>query len=113
MKCCSNPNEACGWPRKTVRATIALIVIPTVISAAIAMMILLFIRDQYESALGILATLTGLLGTIVGYYFGSRSAERVSDLIAQTEHEIIESRNRELSLREAIVLRRSNYDEEP
>jgi len=101
MKCCGdqfNPNEACGWPKKTVRATIALMVIPPVIMGSIAMMILLFTKQQYESALGILATLTGILGTIVGYYFGSRSAERASEIIREAEHENLENANRQLEL---------------
>ena len=95
MNCCcdvSNSEEACGWPKKTVRATIALIVIPPVILAAIAMMIYLFVQKQYESALGILSSLTGIAGTIVGYYFGSRSAENASEIISK-EHQLIESRN--------------------
>ena len=74
--CCNgNQDEACGWPRKTVRATIALVSIPIIIAGSIVMMILLFLKGKYSSALGVLSGLTGILGTIIGYYFGSRSAE--------------------------------------
>ena len=74
--CCNgNQDEACGWPRKTVRATIALVSIPIIITGSIVLMILLFWRGKYSSALGVLSGLTGILGTIIGYYFGSRSAE--------------------------------------
>ena len=102
---CTNPDEACGWPKKTVRATIALSVVISVVVSAIVCMIWLVVVKQYESALGILATLTGLVGTIIGYYFGSRSAESASQLIAQAEHELIESRNKEMEMMERGVVR--------
>ena len=96
--CGKNIDEACGWPKKTVRATIAMsVVIPVTIGAIIAMTIL-FVNKEYESALAILSSLTGLTGTIIGYYFGARSAESASDLIAKTEHELIESKNKEIEM---------------
>nr|QBK91390.1 MAG: hypothetical protein LCPAC302_00100 [Pithovirus LCPAC302] len=91
-----DPNEACSWPKKTVRAAIALICIPMIIGFSCVIMVLLFTKGQYESALGILASLTGIAGTIVGYYFGSRSAESAADKIITMEHEILESRNKEI-----------------
>ena len=94
-----DPNEACSWPKKTVRASIALIIIPTIIFFSCAMMIMFFIKGQYESALGILSALSGIAGTVIGYYFGSRSAESAADTISNMEHDIIESKNREIEFR--------------
>ena len=76
--CGSNPNEALNLPSGSVRAILALIIIPPVILGAIALMILMFVREQYTSALGILSGLTGMSGTVVGYYFGVNSANKVT-----------------------------------
>ena len=91
-----NPNEACGWPKKTIRGAIALIIIPIIILLMGSMMIMFFIIGQYESALGILSVLSGTSGSIIGYYFGSRSAESAADTISNMEHELIESKNMEI-----------------
>lgn len=95
---CGEHDEACGWPKKTVRATIALIVVIPVTVGAIAAMIILFNQSEYTSALAILATLTTMSGTIIGYYFGNRSAESATDIISKADHEIIESKNREIEM---------------
>lgn len=102
--CCQNPDEACGWPPKTVRATMALFIVILVHIAATTAMIWFIVDKQYESALGILATLTGSVGTIIGYYFGSRSGESASKLLAEAEHELIESRNKEIELMERGII---------
>lgn len=65
-------NESCGWPRGTVRATIALVSIPIGFASAITIMIILIIQKQYEIALGINNVVWVAIGTILGYYFGSK-----------------------------------------
>jgi len=95
---CGESDEACGWPKKTVRAAMAMAIVIPVTMAAITAMLILFIRDQYESALGILAPLMGLSGTIIGYYFGTRSAEAASDMVAKADRELIESKNKEIEM---------------
>lgn len=89
-------NEALGMPSGSVRAILSFAIVPTILSAAIAAMILLFVRGEYNSALGILSSLTGISGTVVGYYFGSKSAEKASK-------EIIRAHDREIASRDALL----------
>ncbi len=97
-KCCFGniEGESCGWPKGTVRATIALTSITLTFLATISIMIILIIREQYTIALGVNSVIWGVIGTIIGHYFGSKQAEGAAKMISQTEHELIESRNREI-----------------
>jgi hypothetical protein len=95
-----NTTEAFGWPKGTVRGLIAIIICITIVLIMSVLMILFFIKEQYESALGILSVLSGILGSIIGYYFGSRSAETATDTISKMEHEMNEVRTREMNTRE-------------
>ena len=98
--CGSNPNESLGLPSGSIRAILALIIIPPVILGAIALMTLMFVREQYTSALGILSGLTGMSGTVVGYYFGVNSANKVTTELTrhlQTKDDIINSKNEQIT----------------
>lgn len=92
----SDPKEACGWPSGTVRASYGYIVIPSIIGLLGAGMIILFVREQYESALGLMNGLSGILGTVIGYYFGSRSTEVAHNTLTKIEHEKNEIKHRKL-----------------
>ena len=121
-KCCFGDieGESCGWPRGTVRACIALSTIFVSFLAATIIIIILIIKEQYTIALGINSVIWGVIGTIIGHYFGTKQAEGAAKLISQTEHELIESRNRELEINPRNYLPRefndtrirmdSNYD---
>ena len=89
--------ESCGWPKGTVRATVALVTIPLGFAAATAVVGVLMWKEQYTAATGIIGTIFGIVGTIIGHYFGSKQAEGAAQLISQTEHELIESRNQEIA----------------
>ena len=89
--------ESCGWPKGTVRATVALTTIPLGFISSLVIMIILIIKEQYTIALGINSVIWGVIGTIIGHYFGSKQAEGAAKLISQTEHELIESRNIEIA----------------
>lgn len=82
--CGNNPNESLGLPPGSVRAILSLIIIPPVILGAISLMILMFVREQYTSALGVLSGLTGMSGTVVGYYFGVNSANKVTSELTRS-----------------------------
>ena len=99
-KCCfgSVKGESCGWPKGTVRATIALVTIPLGFVSALGIMGILLWKEQYEAAIGVSSAVWAVIGTIVGYYFGSKQAEGAAKLIQQSEHELIESRNLEIGL---------------
>lgn len=99
-KMCRNddPTAACGWYAGTVRASFGFIIITSIVGLSGAMMILLFIRGQYEAALGIMNGLSGILGTVIGYYFASRSAATANEAITKIEHENNEIKNRKLDI---------------
>ena len=82
--------ESCGWPKGTVRATVALITIPLAFISSLAIMILLIVEKEYTIALGINSVIWGVIGTIIGHYFGTKQAEGAAQLVAQTEHELLE-----------------------
>jgi disulfide bond formation protein DsbB len=75
---CTDPNEACGWPPRTVRALLAVISLIFVFGICTVSIILLLINQQYQSAIGIIAALTGIIGSIIGYYFGMHTATSAS-----------------------------------
>lgn len=89
------PDESCGWPKGTVRSTLSLIIIITGLASMSTLMILLFTKDQYEAAIGVAGTIAGFVGLVIGYYFGSKSAEGAAKMISNVETQIME-RNREL-----------------
>lgn len=89
-KCCMgmNQEESCGWPKGTVRAMIATIVIIFGILSLSTLMILLYTKEKYEGALGVSSTIGGLVGIVIGYYFGSKSAEGATNAILQNEERL-------------------------
>ncbi len=105
MTCCFGTveGESCGWPKGTVRACVTLITIPIGFIASIAMMIILIVQGQYKIALGINSVIWGVIGTIIGHYFGTKQAEGAAKMILQSEHELIESRNLELTRNHEIA----------
>ena len=98
MCCCfgSIENESCGWPKGTVRACVALTTIPLGFLASIIIMVILIIKEQYTIALAVNSGIWGVIGTIIGHYFGSKQAEGAAKMLLTSEHELIESRNLEI-----------------
>jgi hypothetical protein len=103
-KCCFGPleDESCGWPKGTVRAIIALLTISLGFVASSVIMVVLVIKKQYTIALGVNSVIWGVIGTIIGHYFGSKQAEGAAKMISKTEHELIESRNKEIDKQNTI-----------
>ena len=94
-KCCfgSIEEESCGWPKGTVRASIAMITIPLGFLSTTAVIIILIIKEQYTIALGVNSVIWGVVGTIVGHYFGTKQAEGAAKIISQNDQELIRSQN--------------------
>jgi len=96
-KCCIGPYEhqSCGWPKGTIRATIAISVIFLGVLSLTSLMILLYAAEKYEAAIGIGSTIGGLVGIVIGYYFGSRGAEGAAEgaahMIADTEEQLLKT----------------------
>jgi hypothetical protein len=88
--CGKNDGESCGWPAGTIRALLAVIVIVGVLIGSLVLMFFMFFSNQYAYALGILSGLTGFTGTVLGYYFGSKSAEKANgEIIKAHEREMV------------------------
>jgi len=126
MGCCGNQNEALGMPAGSVRALLGLFIIPPVVASSIALMLLMFFKEQYTSALGILSGLTGMAGLVVGFYFGNKSADKatfeiirshntvnqakddlISEVVSEKENLLIANREIMASQREVIEAHRN------
>jgi hypothetical protein len=83
---CTNPNEACGWPPRTVRAIIAILSIMIIFGIACFGIIMLMIKDQYSTAVGIIGALLGIVGGITGYYFGIHSSTSTTSTTPDIEN---------------------------
>jgi len=83
---------------------LAFIVVTPVILASIAVMIILFVREQYTPGLGVLSGLTGMTGTIVGYYFGAKASDKVN--VELTKH--LDTKDELLHQKDALIARNSN-----
>lgn len=96
--CCfgNNPDEACGYPPKTVRAIIS--VTACLISFIVMAFLAIFfaIKEQYTEAMGVLGILSTELGTIVGYYFGTKNKSETKAEIIDIEKAIARERDFEL-----------------
>jgi len=75
MGCCigDNPNEACGYPPQTVRAIISIFAVIISFLLFSFMAVWLSVNEKYTEAMGIVGIISTELGTIVGYYFGTRT----------------------------------------
>ena len=54
-------------------------------------MFLMFWKNQYETALGILSGLLGFSGIVVGYYFGSKANNKVTEEMIKSHKEVVET----------------------
>lgn len=89
--CCCGPleHESCGWPTGTIRAVIALVTILCSFGAAIAVMIMLIVKDQYAIAVGINSSIWGIVGGIIGYYFGTKATSSANNSVVDAKNETI------------------------
>jgi len=99
------PDESCGWPKGTVRSALSLIIVNIGLLSLVTLMILLFTAEKYEAAIGVGGSIGGFVGIVIGYYFGSKSAEGAAKLISKVEGDLLD-RNREL---EAGLFRQLDY----
>lgn len=101
--CCGdNPDEACGHPPKTIRAIISVTAVISSFGLFVFLAIWLAVKEQYTEAMGIVSVIAGELGTIVGYYFGTRSKTEAQNEIAQIEDRAARFARRELIDREQV-----------
>lgn len=76
MSCCcfgDNPDEACGYPPKTIRAIISITAVITSFMVFAFMCVYFSLMERFTEAVSIAGIISTELGTIVGYYFGTRN----------------------------------------
>lgn len=75
-RCCCGPfvHQSCGYPPRTIRAILAFIVALPVLSVTGFAVVYFILNDQKDAALGIIATLAGLLGVVTTSYFAAHSS---------------------------------------
>ena len=96
MKMCPklyNAKEPLFLPAGSVRAILAIMIIPPVVLASVALMILMFVQNQFTISLSILSGLTGLAGSIVGYYFGSKAADKATSAIVDAHSSALQAKD--------------------
>lgn len=74
--CPRDPNQACGWPAKTVRSMLAIIVITVASLAAMTVLVFLCIHKKWDIGVGVLGALLSIATGVLGYYFGFRSGQK-------------------------------------
>ena len=77
LHCCGGlQNMACGWPKGTVRAIIAVGLLTVVLGVEAFLVIWLAIDGDKTSALAISGALLAQLGGVTGFYYGTRSGAK-------------------------------------
>lgn len=76
--CCfgNDPNEACGYPPKTVRAIISCFIVMISFAAFAFIAVWFTVKEEYTNAMSIVGIMGGELGGVIGYYFGSKQGQK-------------------------------------
>lgn len=84
--CCCGfiENEPCGYPKGTIRSALAVIVTSIVCLGMMAALIMLLVYQQWAIAVAVAEAMLGVLGTVLGYYFGTRSVSKDNANIIET-----------------------------
>lgn len=78
--CCGGlQGMACGWPKGTVRAIIAVLLLVIAMGVEAFLVVWLAIRGNDTAAIGVGGAMLAELGGAVGFYFGSRSSKKDDD----------------------------------
>jgi hypothetical protein len=79
MSCCNSVNEKepCGLPPGTIRSTMGLLIVIVGYTVLSFLAIYFVINKEYSNALGIGGMLATTLGSVVGFYFGSRGKQEL------------------------------------
>jgi hypothetical protein len=99
MGCCCGPlqDEACGWPKGTVRAALALLIVLGAFIIAGGMIVMLIIYGQITVAVGVLGTIFTVVGSVSAYYFSSQQAAAATKLATDTAQRIADSKDQEIA----------------
>lgn len=86
--CCCGPNkdEACGWPKNTIRSLLAVSLSILAFLMAAATIGILVWYQQYTVAVGVLGMVFSVISAIVAYYFGSKTGDAVASLATNMQN---------------------------
>jgi hypothetical protein len=78
--CCGGlQGMACGWPKGTVRAIIAITLLIVVLAVESFLVVWLAIAGDHTSAIAVGAAMMAELGAVGGFYYGSRTSKGNKD----------------------------------
>jgi len=83
---------------KNIVSILAIVIVPPVTLCSCALMVYLFVSGKTTEALSVFTGLIGMSGGVSGYFFGSKSSEKATKAIIETNRAVIESREREINL---------------
>lgn len=96
QRCCGCwplvPDQPCGCPQGTVRSTIALFSVVTILFGLIALIIVLLVYQQWSLAGTIANGPTAILSSIISYYFASRQTKSLNGTVEE-EHPLAPHRD--------------------
>ena len=85
--CCCGflENEPCGYPKGTIRSTLAVIITVIVLLAISAVIVMLLIYQQWALAVAVAEAPLAVLSAVIGYYFGSRTKSKDPEFVIETD----------------------------
>lgn len=89
--CGKIPDKPCGWPEGTIRSLIAVPSILMTVGVTGALAIMFGVNNQISSTMSTLGVMSGLIGVMLGFYFGSRSAENSSKIVADAHNNLLQA----------------------
>lgn len=90
QRCCGCwplvPDQPCGCPQGTVRSTIAIFSVVTILFLLVAVIAVLLANQQWSLAGTIANGPTAIISAIISYYFASRQAQKNGQPVEEEVH---------------------------
>ncbi len=98
MGCCGpSLDDACGWPKNTIRAILSVLIVIFGFSIAAAVIGFLLPNNKTTEAIAVLGSVFTVMGVVTTFYFSSQSAAATTKIISDTANQLVEAKNSELS----------------
>jgi len=107
--CCGDhPDEACGYPPKTIRATLSLITV--VIGLLIEGFLVVYFATTGEgtNAMGVIGIISTEVGAVIAFYFGSRSDQEMKKVTDDIALEVEDGMDKIVQMEAGILKERTN-----
>ena len=85
--CCCGflENEPCGYPKGTIRSTLAIIITVIVLIGISSVIGVLLYAGEYALAIAVAEAPLAVLSAVIGYYFGSRTKSQDPNYVIETD----------------------------